>query len=153
MFPLTSPAKKTKWLLLCLLAATLTTITPVSAHKIQVSQDVGGTLHIEPDDTPLAGKATLTWIVLTHKGGQPLPLGQCNCQLSVYPEPSAKHSPPLLKPELKAISTQGYKNIPGAIITFPKTGRYQLELIGKPKAGASFKPFVLSYNVTVAAAK
>lgn len=153
MFPLTSRGKNTKWLVLSLLAATVATISPVSAHKVQISGDVGATLHIEPDDTPLAGKAALIWLALTRKGGQALPLQQCNCQLSVYSEPSAKHSSPLLKPELKAISTQGYKGIPGTVITFPKPGAYQLELIGKPKTGASFKPFVLSFNVTVATAK
>ncbi|MEH1851931.1 MAG: hypothetical protein V7L11_09645 [Nostoc sp.] len=41
------------------------------------------------------------------------------------------------------------KSIPGAEIVFPKVGTYELELSGTPKSGASFKPFVLSYTITV----
>lgn len=139
-----------RWLLLSVLVATVTTITPVLAHKVEISGDVGGTIHIEPNDSPQAGKAALTWVALTRKGGQVIPLQQCNCQLTVYSQPRTKNASPLLQPPLKAVSTEGYKNIPGAEIVFPKPGAYQVELKGTPKAGASFKPFVLNFDVTVA---
>jgi hypothetical protein len=147
MSHLISPGS-TKWFLLSLLVATVTT-SPVSAHKVQISKDVGGTLHIEPNDNPQAGKAALTWFALTRKGGHVIPLQQCNCQLAVYAEPR-KGSKPLLQPPLKAVSSGGYKNIPGAEIVFPKPGSYQLELRGTPKAGVNFQPFQLNFNVTVA---
>ena len=137
--------KNLGWLLLSLLVA-----TPVAAHTEKVSGDVGGLLHIEPHDNPVAGQSALVWIVLTLKGGQLIPLSQCNCQLAVYPEPHVEGvTPPLLKPQLSAISAEQYQGIPGAKIVFPKAGSYELELSGTPKNGASFKPFELSYTVNV----
>jgi len=138
-------------LLLSLLVTTATTISPVAAHKVQIAEDVGGTLHIEPNDNPQAGNPALIWIVITRKGGQTIPLEQCNCQLAVYPKPQAESSPPLLQPPLNPVSAEGYKGIPGAEIIFPKPGAYQLELSGTPKVGGSFQPFQLNYEVTVAA--
>ena len=126
-------------------------ITSASAHEVKVSGDVGGTLHVEPQDNPQAGKTSQIWIALTRKGGEILPLAQCNCKLAVYPEPHTEGTSPLLEPPLKAISAEQYQGIPGAAIVFPKRGNYELELSGLPKAGANFKPFQLSFPVTVAA--
>jgi hypothetical protein len=123
--------------------------TPVVAHTEKVSGDVGGLLHIEPHDNPQAGQSAKTWIVLTRKGGQIIPLAQCNCQLSVYPEPHTEGTAPLLKPKLHPVSAEQYKGIPGADIVFPKAGAYELEISGSPKSGANFKPFTLSYTVNV----
>ncbi len=142
--------KQTAWVLLGWLATTVTTTSPVAAHKVQTAADVGGTLHIEPNDNPQAGKKTLTWIVLTRKGGQIIPLQQCDCQLAVYAEPRTQGSSPLVQPSLKAVSVERYKNVPGADILFPKPGSYLLQLRGTPKSGASFKPFQLNFQVTVA---
>lgn len=124
-------------------------LSPVSAHKVEISGDVGGTLHIEPHDNPQAGKPTQAWIALTRKGGQIIPLAQCNCQMTVYSKPHVEGSAPLMKPPLKAVSVQQYKGVPGAEVVFPKPGAYELELSGTPKAGAGFKPFRLTYTVTV----
>lgn len=122
--------------------------TPLAAHTEKVSEDVGGLLHIEPHDNPQAGKTSQAWIVLTHKGGQLIPLSQCNCQLAVYPKPH-KGKTPLLTPSLHAVSAEQYQGIPGADIIFPKAGAYEVEVTGKPKSGANFKPFKLSYTVNV----
>lgn len=124
-------------------------VYPAVAHEVNTSSDVGGTFHIEPNDNPHSGETATAWFALTRKGGKLLPLEQCNCQLAVYPEPHTEGSAPLLKPPLKAISAEQYQGIPGADIVFPKAGVYELELSGTPKAGASFKPFELSYTVTV----
>jgi len=132
------------------LATVVTSVTPAIAHKVEISGDVGGTIHLEPNDNPQAGKATLTWIALTRKGGQTIPLQQCNCQLAVYAEPRQKNAAPLLKPSLKAVTAEKYQGIPGAEIVFPKPGAYQVKLKGTPKAGANFKPFQLNFDVTVA---
>ncbi|MEH1797463.1 MULTISPECIES: hypothetical protein [unclassified Nostoc] len=137
--------KNLGWLLLI----SVLIATPVNAHTEKVSQDVGGMLHIEPQDNPQAGKTAHAWIILTHRGGRLIPLTQCNCQLAVYPQPHAKTDTPLLKPSLHSVSTKQYKSIPGADIVFPKVGAYDLELSGTPKPGANFKPFLLSYPVTV----
>lgn len=140
-----SPNKDLSWLLL------LTTLlaTPVTAHNVETAQDVGGTFHIEPNDAPRAGKSELAWFALTQKGGKLIPLEDCNCQLAVYSQPYTEGSP-LQKPLLKAVSAKRYQGIPGTEITFPTPGAYQLQLTGTPANGASFKPFELKFDVTVA---
>ncbi len=126
-------------------------IPAASAHKIETAQDVGATLHIEPNDTPRAGDAAQAWFALTRKGGKVIPLTECNCELAVYSEPRKTGDTTLIQPTLQPITAERYQGIPGAKITFPKPGAYQLELTGKPTNGANFKPFELKFDVTVAA--
>lgn len=151
MLQLKNLSKRAKYLTVGAIAITITSVAPAIAHKVEISGDVGGTIHLEPNDNPQAGKATLAWIALTRKGGQTIPLQQCNCQLAVYAEPRQKDATPLLQPSLKSVSAEKYQGIPGAEIIFPKPGAYQVELKGTPKAGANFKPFQLNFDVTVAA--
>lgn len=134
----------------CWLFLTVLVATPVIAHEVETSQDVGGTFHIEPNDAPSAGKPEVVWFALTRRGGKVIPLEQCNCKLAVYSEPHKEGSLPLLEPPLKAISKEGYQGIPSAEIIFPKAGAYELEISGTPKAGADFQPFELSFDVKVA---
>ena len=124
--------------------------TPAFAHKIEVSGDVAGTWHIEPNHNPKAGEPARVWVALTRQGGQILPLNQCDCKLAIYPEPHIEGSSPLLEPALKAISAEQYQGIPGAEVIFPKIGIYKLELSGTPGPGANFQPFKINYTVTVA---
>ena len=123
--------------------------TPVAAHTVKVSGDVAALFHIEPNHNPKAGQTSRAWFALTRKGGQLIPLQQCNCQLAVYSEPHKEGSRPLMQPTLKPVSVEQYKGVPGADITFPKAGIYELELSGRAKSGAGFRPFELSYEVTV----
>jgi hypothetical protein len=131
------------WILLLPLA------TPVLAHNIKVSGTVAATFHIEPNHNPKAGEPSQTWFALTHKGGTVIPLAQCDCKLAVHAEPYKEGEAALLEPALKSLSTEQYQGIPSAEIIFPKPGEYELEISGKPKAGAKFQPFELSYTVTV----
>lgn len=124
--------------------------TPVLAHKVEVSGDVAGTWHIEPNHNPKAGEPAQVWVALTRQGGQIIPLNQCDCKLAVYPEPHAEGAAPLLEPPLKAISAEQYQGIPGVDVIFPNPGAYELELSGTPIAGANFSAFKMNYTVTVA---
>lgn len=126
-------------------------ITPALAHNVEVSGDVAATFHLEPNHNPKAGEPAQVWFALTRKGGQIIPLEQCNCKLAVYSQPRSQDTSPVLEPPVKPISADGYQNIPGAEIVFPKVGAYEVELNGTPKAGVDFKPFQLNYEVTVAA--
>ncbi|MFN6464115.1 MAG: hypothetical protein RMZ41_020200 [Nostoc sp. DedVER02] len=142
---------KIKYLLfLSCLVISITNLSPASAHKVEATGDVGGTLHIEPNDNPRAGEPTQAWFALTRRGGRVIPLSQCNCRLAVYAEPYATGEPPLLEPQLEAVAAERYQGIPGAEITFPKPGIYELQLNGKPVSGARFKPFQFKFEVTVA---
>lgn len=124
---------------------------PALAHTIKVSQEVAATFHIEPHHNPKAGEPAQAWFALTHQGGAIIPLAQCDCKLAIHLEPHKKEDVPLLVPSLKQIAIEKYQDIPSAEITFPKPGAYELTLSGKPKAGAKFQPFELSYAVIVTA--
>jgi hypothetical protein len=137
-------------LFLSCLVISITNLYPAFAHKVEVAGDVGGTLHIEPNDNPRAGEPSQAWFALTRRGGKVIPLSQCNCQLAVYAEPYATGEPPLLEPQLEPVAAERYQGIPGAEIVFPKAGIYQLQLNGKPVSGARFRPFEFKFEVTVA---
>jgi len=145
-----TPASKYLILLGAIATLSIIDIYPATAHKVEISADVGGTLHIEPNDNPRAGEPTQAWFALTRKGGKVIPLVQCNCQLAVYAEPHTPGEPALLEPALQPVNAEIYQGIPGADITFPKPGIYQLQLSGKPTSGANFKPFTFTFEVTVA---
>lgn len=131
------------------------------AHQVEVSQDIGGTLHIEPSDTPRAGEEVLAWFALTRKGGAPLSLAECDCRIDIYQQPELGDDQPILSPEPLAVegdaSVGNLTGIPGAKFTFPKVGAYKLVISGQPKAESpptateSFEPFELNFDVTVAA--
>ena len=123
--------------------------TSVLAHEVEVSGDVAATFHLEPNHNPRAGETAKVWFALTRRGGQIIPLKQCNCKLAVYPKNHKEGDKPLMEPPLKAVSAERYQGIPGAEIVFPKAGIYGLELSGKPKTAANFKHFKLTYTVTV----
>ena len=121
----------------------------VLAHEVEVSGDVAATFHLEPNHNPRAGQPARVWFALTRRGGQIIPLEQCNCKLGVYLKERKEGDKPLMQPPLKAISAERYKGIPGADIVFPKAGIYELELSGTAQNKANFKPFKLTYTVTV----
>ncbi|PSN19861.1 hypothetical protein C7271_05130 [filamentous cyanobacterium CCP5] len=123
---------------------------PVQAHKTEVSGDVAGTWHLEPNHSPKAGEPARVWVALTQQGGRVIPLEQCDCQLTVY---RSTDPTPVLEPPLAAVSPESYQSIPGADVTFPEVGEYRLTLIGSPQAGAAFMPFELSYTTVVAAGR
>ena len=131
-----------------LLAPLLLTI-PVLAHNVEISNQVAGTLHIEPDDNPRMGEQVQAWFALTSRGGEIIPLSQCDCQLSVYAVPRNQEAQPILTPSLHAINVGQYQEIPGAWITFPKIGAYELEIAGTADNGADFPDFNLNYTVNV----
>ena len=121
----------------------------VWAHEVEVSGDVAATFHLEPNHNPRAGQPARVWFALTRRGGQIIPLEQCNCKLAVYPKNRKDGDKPLMQPPLTAIFAEKYQGIPGANIVFPKAGIYELKLSGTAKTKANFKPFELSYTVTV----
>ena len=124
-------------------------VSSAISHEVEVAGDVAGTWHIEPNHNPKAGVPARTWIALTKRGGTLLPLSQAKCQLAVYNKPRQPNATPILQPTLKPISADRYRGIPGADITFPKIGLYELELNCSPKTAGAFQPFQMRYAVTV----
>lgn len=119
---------------------------PLLAHQVQIQGEIGATLHIEPDDIPLAGTPTDVWFALTQPGGNVVPLDDCDCVLTLYDSQGAA----LAQPDLFPQTAEGYADIPGAAVTFPAVGAYELVLTGSPQGSLSFDPFELRFDVTVA---
>jgi|GEM_PF-447457 len=135
---------------IALLLSNCLVLPAAQAHKTQVSGDVAGIWHVEPNHSPKAGEPAQVWIALTQAGGKVIPLSACECRLTVYTGRTVGEMP-LLEPDLQAIAAEHYQGIPGATVTFPSVGAYVLQLTGSPKGDASFQPFTLDYAVTVAA--
>lgn len=139
------------YLLAALLSIAPALIAPqVTAHEVEISGNVGGTIHIEPNDSPRAGAPNRTWFALTRRGGQAIPLSACNCQLAVYALPRRSNDTPILQPALSATAAQGRQGIPSANIAFPRAGAYEIVLQGQPITSGTFLPFQLRFSVTVA---
>ena len=121
---------------------------PAIAHNVEIANDVAATFHIEPNHNPKANQPTTAWFALTRRGGNSIPLSECSCSLNVYAVPRAEDSEPILQPELVSLNVEKYREIPGAEITFPQAGAYELEINGTAKDD-SFTPFELTYTVNV----
>jgi hypothetical protein len=119
------------------------------AHTVKTEGDVGVTFHIEPNHNPRVGEVAHAWFVLTHRGGEVIPLEACHCQLVVTSHSLQTQKKTVLTPELKSTDAEQYQGIPGANIIFPEAGIYHLEIRGTPKSGTRFEPFQLKYDVTV----
>jgi hypothetical protein len=132
------------------LGSALLLATPVLAHTVEISGTVGGTIHIEPNDTPQAGQPSQVWFALTRRGGDSIPLSACSCQLALYAQPVQSDSQPLARPILRSVSAEGRRGIPGAEVTFPRAGSYELVLRGRPIQAGQFSEFELRFPVTVA---
>ncbi len=122
----------------------------VQAHMTQVKGDIAGTWHVEPNHNPQAGKPATVWVALTRRGGKVLPLSAANCRLAVYQKPRRSGAQPIARPPLKAINAERYQGIPGATVTFPKVGAYQLTLDCAPKRQGDFASFQMTHDLTVA---
>lgn len=120
---------------------------PVLAHKVKTSNEIGATLHVEPADRARTNEQTVVWFALTQKGGQTVPLSDCQCQLQVIQLPSKKS---VMQPALQPINAEKYQGIPSATVLFKQPGAYLLELSGQPAAGKKFPPFKLQFDLTVA---
>jgi hypothetical protein len=119
-------------------------ISPLLAHNIQTSGEVGALFHLEPNHNPKAGEPATVWFALTRKGGTPIRLTDCNCQLQVL-----QNDQIVAQPTLQAIDAEQNRGVPSAIVTFPQAGLYQLVIRGQPKTEALFPPFQFTYPVTV----
>ncbi|MEL7084601.1 MAG: hypothetical protein AAGM36_08900 [Cyanobacteria bacterium J06597_1] len=124
-------------------------ISPAIAHQVQVADDIGGTLHIEPNDRPRAGESVLMWFALTRRGGTSLLLQECDCTVQVFVQPVADDAEAIASPKLEPVDAENYTGIPGASVTFPEIGAYTITISGVPLSANDFQPFELSFDITV----
>ena len=72
--------------------------TSAIAHKVEISNEVAATFHITPNHNPQIGQPNQAWFALTRRGGETIPLSQCNCILNVYAVPREDEDKPVLQP-------------------------------------------------------
>jgi len=122
----------------------LSTLASSTAHELVRSKDgmMAALVHIEPDDNPGVGVSTV-WFELTQKGGKVISLSSCTCTLKVYQGAYKAGMKPLQISKLYVGKEGEGKGNPNGAVNFPTVGAYTLRIEGKPKAGASFAPFVI----------
>ena len=120
---------------------------PLIAHQEQTGTSVGGTIHLDPNDSPSAGKLTKTWFMLTRRGAMIAP-STCNCRVAVYDARQQAIAPhlPLSTMPLEG-HQKGHQGIRTTIV-FPKPGAYTVVLSGQAN-DQSFAPFTLKFPVMV----
>jgi hypothetical protein len=116
------------------------------AHEVRTSQNVGATIHIEPNDRPIAGQKSTIWIGLTKRGGEIIPYAKCNCRMEVRSLSDRSIKFTVANP-LAII--ERYLGLPSLEVTFPQVGRYELKLSGSPRDGEDFAPFELTFTTNV----
>ncbi len=121
---------------------------PLIAHQERMGAKVGAMIHLDPNDSPYAGKPTLTWFMLTRRGGDMISPSNCDCSVAAYDSRNqaiAHHLP------LSTITLEGHKQGHEGIrtmITFPNPGAYTVVLSGQAN-DKSFESFEVKFPVTV----
>jgi hypothetical protein len=128
------------------IAVIMMATTEAIAHEVRTSQEVGGTIHIEPNDRPIAGKKSTIWVALTKRGGEIIPYAKCNCRMEVRSLSDRSIKFTVASP-LAII--ERYLGLPSLEVTFPQVGRYELKLSGSPRDGEDFAPFELTFTTNV----
>jgi hypothetical protein len=114
------------------------------AHQDYAAGAVTAMVHLEPNDSPQAGKPAPTWIHLVDANEQTIRLGDCTCNLTVYDS----QKQPIANPALSESQTLEDEPRLSTSITFPSAGDYQLVLTGQSKS-SRFEPFELNVPVKV----
>ncbi len=117
------------------------------AHQQQAISQIKATVHLEPDDSPYAGKPSLTWFHLTDSKDETVALSDCRCQLVVYDS----QNQPIAYPQLSESDIAGHEKPITTTITFPSAGVYEMVFTGQSTTDR-FEPFELRVPVTVRAA-
>ena len=117
-------------------------VHPVSAHTLKIDGNFGITIHIDPDDEPVAGYESKILFDIQDKTKQfnPSTPGNCDCFLAIESEGKQLTSMPL-------ISGNQFAQLR---YTFPQTGTYSLKVSGKWNgAGQTFEPFNATFTYYV----
>jgi hypothetical protein len=107
----------------------------VSAHILQTQGSLGAVLHIDPDDSPIAGKPSGIFFDFKDKSNH-FKIENCDCNLVIMRNGQIIFNQPFEQPS-------------GGRYTFPAQDVYVIKAVGSPKTGSSFEPFELSYTTRV----
>ncbi len=113
----------------------------VSAHVLEVDGNIGGVLHIAPDDDPVAGQNTSIVVELKDKSSQ-FSSVHCDCTYSLV-----RSGKTILSESL--FTQANTDSTVHLAFTFPEKDIYTLEIVGKPKQPGQFQEFHLNYLIRV----
>lgn len=111
------------------------------AHTLRVDRSIGVTVHINPDDEPVAQDISQIMIGVQDKEGRFARLAsECICAVTVVKDGSPLETLPFVVSGESAMVSY----------TFPDAGIYKLEVSGVPRTLDGFQSFttVFSYRVT-----
>lgn len=117
-------------------------VQSVFAHTLKIDGSIGVTLHIDPDDEPVAGKESKLFVDISDKSGRfnPNNPGTCDCLLTI------KEKNTILK-TLPIVAGGSYTQLR---YIFPEPGTYLIVIEGKSnKNGIPFQAFTTRYEYYV----
>ncbi len=109
------------------------------AHESKESGNTVILVHVNPFDTPVAGKPAGVRVVVTQVQGN-FPIEACNCNATILYK-----GKPLIT---QALFTDGEISSLVKII-FPEAGIYQVHVVGEPTQVKAFESFDLTFDVRV----
>jgi len=113
---------------------------PSYAHTLKVDGKIGVTLHVEPDDEPVAKQLSKVLINLQDKSGQLQASPEsCACTLTIVRDNTI----------LETINLSVSNELARTNYTFPDAGIYKLSVAGKPQSGTNFQAFSVDFTYNV----
>lgn len=110
------------------------------AHDTQVQANIHVTLHINPDDKPLAGQTAQIEFIFSDELNKFKP-ADCDCQLTIQ-----RDNQPVFSGQLISAG-DGFSRLD---YTFSQSGGYQLLLKAAPRVSGEFPAFNSQFAVNVA---
>lgn len=116
--------------------------TQVFAHTLKIDGNIGVNLHVDPDDTPVAGSESKFLIDIQDKSGRFNPNNptNCECVLTILQSDSV----------LKTLPVTAGGTYAQLRFTFPTSGVYRVVVEGKPRGeGVPFQSFRTNFEYYV----
>jgi hypothetical protein len=134
--------RKTIWLLVLISGILYISNLPILAHTLKVQNEVGVSLHIDPDDDPIAGQEAVFYPKITDKTNL-FKISDCDCRVQI-----SQNGEVLFQTVL--ITDPSESNGKDAVFryTFPAKGNYLLEMSGSSFT-KSFNNFQIKYDLNV----
>jgi hypothetical protein len=115
---------------------------PVFTHTLKIENEVGVTLHIDPDDDPIAGAESVFYPKINDKTDK-FKISDCDCRVSISQGSNTLFQTILIPPQTDLDSKEtSFK------YTFPSKGTYQLEMSGS-SFSKSFNNFQVKYDLNI----
>lgn len=113
------------------------------AHEFKSDGPIGALLHIDPDDSAIAGEAAHIYLAFKDENEQFTP-SNCDCILTIARNGSAIYSGPVAPLQNSAYGS----NVLSMEYNFPSKGIYTLTVKGS-SSEKKFQPFQISYDIRV----